>query len=141
MVSAIWTRFLCHFQNGASHFCTSKTGKVMSDLLILTQFRKVNFKWFHLSFFNSNRSSKSSLRFPMGMSINGQWPQLISKSWEIRGTLMFILTVVILAKEKNKVVFLWFVELDKFQHAGFLHIMNMYNWCTCWNCLLITNWK
>ena len=31
MVCAIWTRFLCHFQNGASLFCTSKTGVVMKQ--------------------------------------------------------------------------------------------------------------
>ena len=31
MVCAIWTRFLCHFQNGASLFCTLKTGEVINQ--------------------------------------------------------------------------------------------------------------
>ena len=52
--------------------------------LLLTQ---VNFKWLHLSFYKSYRSTKSNFRLPIGMSINGQRPPLISKSWEIRGTL------------------------------------------------------
>ena len=42
MVCAIWTRFLCHFQNGASVFCTSKTGEVIKQ--------NVNFNPFYTDF-------------------------------------------------------------------------------------------
>ena len=42
MVSAIWTRFLCHFQNGALHFCATKTGKVIKHF--------VNFNPFYMGF-------------------------------------------------------------------------------------------
>ena len=38
MVCAIWTRFLCHFQNGASVFCTSKTGEVIKQNVNVNQF-------------------------------------------------------------------------------------------------------
>ena len=31
MNATIWTRFLCHFQNGALHFCTSKTDRVIKQ--------------------------------------------------------------------------------------------------------------
>ena len=31
MICAIWTRVLCHFQNGASLFCTLKTGEVIKQ--------------------------------------------------------------------------------------------------------------
>ena len=42
MVCAIWTRFLCHFQNGASDFCTSKTGEDIKQ--------NVNFNTFYMDF-------------------------------------------------------------------------------------------
>ena len=42
MVCAIWTRFLCHFQNGASLFCTSKSGEVIKQ--------NVNFNPFYIDF-------------------------------------------------------------------------------------------
>ena len=42
MIWTIWTRFLCHFQNGASLFCTSKTGGVIKQF--------VNFHLFHMVF-------------------------------------------------------------------------------------------
>ena len=42
MDSAIWTRFLCHFQNGALHFCAIKTGKVIKQF--------VNFNPFYMGF-------------------------------------------------------------------------------------------
>ena len=38
MVCTIWTRFLCHFQNGASHFGTPKTGEVIKQFMIFYQF-------------------------------------------------------------------------------------------------------
>ena len=38
MVCAIWTRFLCHFQNGASVYCISKTGEVIKQNVIVKQF-------------------------------------------------------------------------------------------------------
>ena len=44
IVSGIWTRFLCHFQNGALHFCTSKTDRVIKQNVnfnsIYPEFRK-----------------------------------------------------------------------------------------------------
>ena len=40
----IWTRFLCHFQNGALHFCTPNIGKVINKLPIFTHFRRVLLK-------------------------------------------------------------------------------------------------
>ena len=49
---------------------------------------QVNFKVLAPSFYKSYRSSKSSFRLPKGMSVNGQRPPLIYKSWEIRGTLV-----------------------------------------------------
>ena len=42
MIWTIWTRFLCHFQNGASLFCSSKTGGVIEQF--------VNFHPFHMAF-------------------------------------------------------------------------------------------
>ena len=42
MNATIWTRFLCHFQNGALHFCTSKTDRVIEQNVnfnsLLTEF-------------------------------------------------------------------------------------------------------
>ena len=38
MVCVIWTRFLCHFQNGVLHFCTMKTGEVIKQFAIFHSF-------------------------------------------------------------------------------------------------------
>ena len=38
MVCAIWTRFLCHFQNGASLFCTSNIDEVIKQFVKFQSF-------------------------------------------------------------------------------------------------------
>ena len=40
MSCIIWTRFLCHFQNGASLFCTPKTGEVIKQFVNFHPFLK-----------------------------------------------------------------------------------------------------
>ena len=44
-VCGIWTRLLCHFQNGALHFCTSKTDEVIKQFVnvhpFLVSFAKI----------------------------------------------------------------------------------------------------
>ena len=46
MNATIWTRFLCHFQNGALHFCTLQTDRVIEQ--------NVNFNSFYTVFFQND---------------------------------------------------------------------------------------
>ena len=45
MNATIWTRFLCHFQNGALHFCTSKTDRVIKQNVNFNSFYSVFCKY------------------------------------------------------------------------------------------------
>ena len=44
MVCCIWTRFLCHFQNGALHFCTLKTERVIKQNVNFNSFWLISSK-------------------------------------------------------------------------------------------------